>query len=127
MAKSAIFFGSLFGFLSVALGAFAAHGLKASLSEYSLGIYQTAVQYQSLHAIALVTLGILAKSNSNPSPSRALDYTCLCWLIGILLFSGSLYALALTNIKPLGMITPFGGVAFLLGWAFLAVDSYKKI
>jgi len=103
------------GFLSVALGAFGAHALKAKLSTEMMAVYQTGIQYQQFHALAL--LGVALLMNNHPSPSL----TNAGWLFtaGTLIFSGSLYALALTEVKILGAITPIGGLAFLAGWACL--------
>ncbi|NGQ94943.1 DUF423 domain-containing protein [Brevibacillus sp. SYP-B805] len=116
--------GSLSGFLSVALGAFAAHGLKPRLSEYQLSIFQTGVHYQAIHAIALILAAILLKVT--PAGS-ALHWAGWCFFAGILFFSGSLYALALTGIKVLGAITPIGGVLFLAGWLLLAYHAWTQV
>jgi uncharacterized membrane protein YgdD (TMEM256/DUF423 family) len=109
--------GSVLGFLAVALGAFGAHGLREKLSAMETSAsYQTAVQYHMYHALALLAVGLL------PS-GRAATVAGWSFLVGVLLFSGSLYALALSGVKALGMITPLGGVAFLVGWAALAVAA----
>ena len=104
-------------FLAVALGAFGAHALKARLPAEMAGVWQTAVQYQAWHALALFGLGLLMLH----WPER-LGLGLVAWLFvaGIVLFSGSLYALALTGARGLGAVTPIGGVAFLVGWAVLA-------
>lgn len=107
-----------FSFLSVALGAFAAHGLKSYLSSYLLDIFEVGVRYQMYHSLALFVVGFHVKQFSSKSAIRAGFSFCL----GILLFSGSLYALSLTGIKKFGMITPLGGIAFLAGWALLAIS-----
>jgi len=99
-------------FLAVALGAFGAHALKTKLSVEMLDIWNKAVLYHFLHAIALVALAFLGASN------RA-SYFLL--VAGIVLFSGSLYAMALTDVRALGAITPFGGLCFLAGWAWLVI------
>lgn len=103
------------GFLSVALGAFGAHALKTRLSTEMMAVYQTGIQYQQFHALAL--LGVALLMGDHPSPAL----TNAGWLFtaGTLVFSGSLYALALTEIKLLGAVTPLGGLAFLAGWACL--------
>ena len=112
----------IYGFLGVALGAFAAHGLKSRLDEYALGIFQTATHYQLVHAVALFAGAlVLQQMAANPWILRA----CQAWSLGILIFSGSLYALALTGIKVLGAITPIGGVFFLLGWISIAIAGLK--
>lgn len=103
------------GFLSVALGAFGAHGLKKILSEKSLAVFHTGVEYQFYHSLALLLVGILV-SRAEPGWIKVSGYA---FTAGIVLFSGSLYALALTGIGVLGAITPLGGVSFLVGWAAL--------
>lgn len=113
--------GALNGFLAVAFGAFAAHGLKQVLSVGLLEIFQTGVDYQALHALALLAVGLLARSGS----SRGLRLAGWAFATGILLFSGSLYLLALTDARWLGAITPFGGTAFLIGWASLAWHAWR--
>ena len=98
-------------FLAVALGAFAAHGLKARLSPEMLTIFETGVRYHVYHALALLALGA----------SRGPDKAGWCFVAGIVVFSGSLYVLALTGEKRLGMITPIGGLLFLAGWVIFAL------
>ena len=105
------------GFLAVALGAFAAHGLKSMLGPDLLATFQTGVQYHMYHTLALLAIGILALHFPSQSGLRIAGYL---FLAGILIFSGSLYVLALSGIRWLGAITPIGGVAFLAGWAMLA-------
>lgn len=106
---------ALLGALGVALGAFGAHGLKQTLDLHqTAGIWQTASQYHLLHSIALLSL-----SARSPIPKRAF----WCFSIGILVFSGSLYALALTNIKMLGVITPVGGLLLISGWLLLLFQT----
>ena len=110
--------GAALGFLGVALGAFGAHALREKLSPASLQIWNTAVLYHLLHAVVLLALGLHARAaGADVKTSGAL------FLAGIVLFSGSLYALALTGIKPLGAVTPVGGLCFLAGWAWLALKS----
>jgi uncharacterized membrane protein YgdD (TMEM256/DUF423 family) len=106
------------GFIAVGLGAFAAHGLKSRLPEDLLAIFQTGVQYQMYHALALFGVGLLAMQLSDSTLLRASGWL---FLIGIVIFSGSLYILSLSGIRWLGAITPIGGVAFLTGWALLAI------
>ncbi|MCQ8105422.1 DUF423 domain-containing protein [Methylomonas sp. SURF-2] len=106
------------GFLGVAMGAFGAHGLKNVLSEHQLDIYKTAVNYQMWHALLL---GLIA---SLPA-QRCLTWAGWALVAGIALFSGSLYLLAILNIGWLGMITPLGGLAFLLAWALLAHVAFQ--
>lgn len=121
MARVFLTLGSSLGFLSVALGAFAAHGLKARLDEDSLKIFRLAVEYQFSHALALVLLGILLLRADVP----LLRNSGFFFLAGIVVFSGSLYALSLTQIKILGAITPIGGTCFLIGWATMAYACWK--
>lgn len=122
--KTFLLLGSINGFLGVALGAFAAHGLKSKLSEYLLGVFQTGVQYQMTHGIALILVAILCRFFPD---SAYLTWAGWCFLGGIVLFSGSLYALSLSGIKVLGAITPIGGVLFLIGWVMLAMHAWKAV
>ncbi len=112
-----LFMAGVNGFIAVALGAFAAHGLKNTLSPELLVTFQTGVQYHMYHALALLGVGVLSLSFPNLSLLKVSGYL---FLLGILLFSGSLYVLALSGIRWLGAITPLGGVAFLGGWALMA-------
>ena len=116
----ALALGCIFAFFAVVTGAFGAHALKASLDEYSLGIWHTAVTYQMSHALALVLLGLFEKQVGERFPLVLGLFSA-----GILLFSGSLYALALSGIKILGAITPLGGAAFLAGWLAFAWYGWK--
>jgi uncharacterized membrane protein YgdD (TMEM256/DUF423 family) len=110
--------GSLLAFLSVALGAFGAHALKTRLEPKDLEIFQTGVHYQGFHALAL----LLAASLLYFKPELAkLKTVCWFFTVGILIFSGTLYALSMTGVKWLGAITPIGGVCFLSGWLMLTV------
>ena len=115
-----MFIGALMGFVGVGLGAFGAHGLRGRLSPDMLAVFETAVRYQMYHAIALVALAALMARTDG----RAVLVAGWSFTAGILLFSGSLYALALTGVTTLGAITPIGGVAFLVGWAALAVAAF---
>jgi len=114
--KTIAIFTGLSGFLAVALGAFGAHGLRGSVDPSLLDVWQTAVQYQMYHALALLLI-VLAGSLQ---PLRLLNWAAGLLIAGTLLFSGSLYALVLSGIKILGMVTPVGGVLFLLGWLVLS-------
>ncbi|MGG4493537.1 DUF423 domain-containing protein [Brevibacillus reuszeri] len=116
--------GSISGFLSVALGAFGAHALKEKLDEYSIGIFHTGVTYQTTHALALVLVALLLKWYPE---SSGLVWAGWCFVAGTLIFSGSLYTLAMTGIKVLGAITPIGGLLFLIGWALLAIHAWKSV
>jgi uncharacterized membrane protein YgdD (TMEM256/DUF423 family) len=103
--------------LAVALGAFGAHSLRARLDAYSMDVYQRAVLYHFLHALGLLIVSTL------PRPSQA-----VCWLLlaGIVLFSGSLYILALTGVRALGAVTPFGGLSFIAAWLLLAFSARRS-
>ncbi len=122
MNRIFILLGSIFGALSVALGAFGAHSLRGKLSEYHLDIYHTGVEYQMSHALGLILIGIIL---TYLSKSKLVVASGWLLAIGILLFSFSLYAIAFTGISKLGMITPFGGVAFVVGWLLLGIGALK--
>jgi uncharacterized membrane protein YgdD (TMEM256/DUF423 family) len=107
---------------SVVLGAFAAHGLKSKLSETLLNTFQTGVQYQMYHSLAVILLVILYRQ----MPQSLLLYSSGFMLAGIILFSGSLYMLALTQIKWFGPVTPLGGICFIVGWALLIAAALKE-
>jgi len=109
-------------FLAVAFGAFGAHGLKAILSPDMLAIYKTAVTYQMWHALGLAIIALLYQQNLS---SRLLHYAGWFMFSGIVLFSGSLYALSLSGLKWLGAITPLGGVCFLAAWLLLIIFSFN--
>lgn len=126
-ARHWIMIGAISGFISVAMGAFGAHALAGKLSERALEIYQTAAQYQIFHALALLALGVLCAQSQNLSSHPYSQFTGWAFTAGTLLFSGSLYALALTDIKILGAITPLGGVSFLAGWVFLAALAKQVV
>ena len=115
--------GALLALLAVGAGAFAAHGLRDTLDAYRLGIFETAARYQMYHALALLGVGALAAIER--LPSRWLNVAALAFCAGILLFSGSLYALALGAPRWLGAITPLGGTLFMLGWLAVAVAALK--
>ena len=115
-------------FLAVAAGAFGAHALKARLSVEMLAVWQTAVNYHMVHALGLLAIGLMiGASHALPTPRYAIFLTRAgsAMLVGIVLFSGSLYVLALTGIRILGAITPFGGLGFLLAWGLLAWAAWK--
>ena len=124
MASLTLFMAAILGFLAVALGAFGAHGLKASLSAEMMAVYQTAVQYHFYHCLALLFVGLLMHSGvAHP----ALRIAAVLFFLGVLVFSGSLYALAMTEIKILGAITPIGGLMFLIAWVCLACSAWKAM
>jgi uncharacterized membrane protein YgdD (TMEM256/DUF423 family) len=112
--------GALLSCLAVILGAFGAHALKAIISIEMLAAYKTAVNYQMFHALALLILGVLMHILvENPYQIKRFKLAGNFFIMGMALFCGSLYGLAFTNIKTLGMITPLGGAFFILGWTFL--------
>ena len=117
--RSLLLLGSLFGFFAVALGAFGAHALKAVLPPEMLAVFETGVRYQFYHTGAILLCAVLA--DRMPSAATAGRFFGL----GILLFSGSLYTMAVTGIRPLGMVTPFGGLCFLIGWGMLGWGAYR--
>ncbi|MEN2395574.1 DUF423 domain-containing protein [Pseudomonas halotolerans] len=121
MLRSFLMLAAFFGFTGVALGAFAAHGLKNRLSADYLAIFHTGVTYQLVHTLALLGVALLVTH----IPGRIVTWAGISFVIGILLFSGSLYLLTLTGISKLGIITPFGGVAFLIGWLCLGLAAWR--
>lgn len=122
MNKNFLAVGALFGALSVALGAFAAHALKSMLPADAVAVFETGVRYQFYHAFALLVIGVLSEKFSQ----KKLRWAGNCFITGIILFSGSLYAITvlkiaetMASIKYVGMITPFGGLSFIAGWLLL--------
>ena len=121
MDRTFLFIGALAGFLGVAFGAFGAHGLRNRLSPDMLAVFETAVRYQMYHALALLlTAALAARSDGWLVKMAGWAFTA-----GLLLFSGSLYVLALTGVTMFGAITPLGGIAFLIGWACLLVVGIR--
>lgn len=126
MAKLWLIITGLNGFLAVALGAFGAHGLKKFLAEAPDGAlrlqwWQTGTQYHLAHALALGLVAVLATQATGRFPAAA----GWCFLAGIVLFSGSLYVMTLTNIRPLGAVTPVGGLCLLAGWLLVAASACR--
>ena len=121
MLRGFLMLAAFFGFTGVALGAFAAHGLKQRLSPEYLAVFHTGVTYQLFHTLALLAVALLAVH----LPGRLLLWAGVLFAVGILLFSGSLYALTLSGVGQLGIITPFGGLAFLLGWLCLGLAAWR--
>src|SRR5438552_14190694 len=119
MDRTFLLLGAILGFLGVALGAFGAHGLRARLSPDMLAVFETGVRYHVYHAIAIILVGLIA-ARLDGWLIRAAGW---CFAAGVVLFSGSLYALAISGITVFGAITPIGGLAFLLGWALLVVAA----
>jgi uncharacterized membrane protein YgdD (TMEM256/DUF423 family) len=110
--------------LAVAIGAFGAHGLKGRLDDYSMGVYEKAVIYHFFHALGLLIVSILPRIGAITQSVGT--WVCALLFAGILLFSGSLYALALTGVKALGAVTPLGGLAFLAAWFLLAFWLFRN-
>jgi uncharacterized membrane protein YgdD (TMEM256/DUF423 family) len=110
MKRSFLLLGSLFAFFGVAFGAFGAHGLKQFLSPEMLAVFETAVRYQMYHAFAIIAAALLVDEHPGMVLAGRL------FGVGILLFSGSLYVMSVTGIRPFGFVTPFGGFCFLAGW-----------
>jgi uncharacterized membrane protein YgdD (TMEM256/DUF423 family) len=113
---------ALAGAVAVVLGAFGAHALRASLDAQSLATWHTAVDYQFWHAFALLATGVLARTRA----SLALRVAAVSFAVGIVLFCGSLYLLALGAPRGFGAITPLGGVAFIIGWLALALHAWRS-
>jgi uncharacterized membrane protein YgdD (TMEM256/DUF423 family) len=114
--------GAISAVLGVALGAFGAHALKQTLSPEALAVFETGVRYQMYHAFGL----FVAAWASERFPSVHVSRAGWAFVAGIILFSGSLYALTLTEVRGFALVTPVGGVAFLAGWLFLAVGFWKQ-
>ncbi len=123
MDRTFLLLGAILGFLGVALGAFGAHGLRSRLSPDMLAVFETGVRYQMYHVFALL---IVSAAIGHLGSARLLLMAGWFFFAGILIFSGSLYALALTSTGVLGAITPFGGLALLVGWACLALFAAAR-
>ncbi|MGE8147212.1 DUF423 domain-containing protein [Pseudomonas frederiksbergensis] len=121
MLRGFLMLAAFFGFTGVALGAFAAHGLKNRLTPEYLTIFHTGVTYQLVHTLALLGVALLATQ----IPGRLITWAGASFAVGILLFSGSLYLLTITGVSKLGIITPFGGLAFLVGWFCLGLAAWR--
>ncbi|WP_046214244.1 DUF423 domain-containing protein [Paenibacillus wulumuqiensis] len=118
--QSILVIGSIMMFLAVALGAFGAHALKAKLSPDMMKIYETGIQYHIAHSLGMLIIGALSPNFLNGQSLAIAAGWCL--FVGIILFSGSLYALSLSGIRKLGAITPLGGLLFLAGWVLLLIS-----
>ena len=110
--------------LAVAIGAFGAHGLRGRLDAYSLDVYERAVFYHFVHALGILIVAALAEAGQLPRPASV--WVCRLLTAGVVLFSGSLYALALTGNRMLGAITPFGGISFIGAWVVLAITAARS-
>ncbi|HEY8159692.1 MAG TPA: DUF423 domain-containing protein [Methylobacter sp.] len=124
MKSTFLLLGALSALIGVGMGAFGAHGLKAVISPEMLIVYQTGVTYQMWHALGLIGVALIHHQAPN---SKLLHWAGWLMFAGILLFSGSLYALALLNHTWLGMITPFGGVCFLVAWLLITLSAAPNI
>ena len=122
-SRGALIAGATSGLITVVLGAFAAHILKTRLPDNLWQVFEIGIQYQAWHSLALLACGILGRI----LPSKAVSYAALFFTLGILCFSGSLYALALTGIHWFGPITPIGGVFFILGWVALLMAAFRSV
>ncbi|MCG6169701.1 DUF423 domain-containing protein [Leptospira sp. FAT2] len=120
--KTILILSALSGFLGVALGAFGAHALKSFLSAQMLVIYETGNRYHLIHSIPPLLLALTGYASTN----RLAWISSILFLTGILIFSGSLYILAITEVRILGAITPIGGVSFLAAWALLGFSAFTK-
>ncbi len=123
MQRYFLTFAALSGFITVALGAFAAHALKHQLSAESLAVFRTGVDYQMFHALALLAVGLLLNQQGE---TKLLKLSGCAFISGTVLFSGSLYALALGAPHAMGIITPLGGLGFLTGWLALTVSAWRS-
>ncbi len=121
MARTFLALGALSAAMSVAAGAFGAHALKARLAPELLAVFETGARYQTFHALGLVAAAWAA----DRFPGAAAAWAGWLFLAGTVLFSGSLYALALSGVRAFGAVTPFGGVAFIAGWAALALAALR--
>jgi len=122
MARFFIIAGCFLAGLSVALGAFGAHTLRSSIDARAMEVFHTGVQYQGFHALALMVVGVLLILRGS---APRLNWVGVLFLAGILIFSGSLFALSLSGVKWLGAITPIGGLSFLSGWAILTWEAAR--
>ncbi len=122
MAKTFLVIAAISGLMAVVIGAFGAHGLKNRVAEDLMAVYQTGVQYHFYHTFALLFTGVLLQQYPQ---AVLLNWSGWLFVVGVLVFSGSLYVLALTGVKWLGAITPIGGVAFIAGWLILALAVYR--
>lgn len=122
------FFAGLIGALGIGLGAFGAHALKPHLTDANLAVWETGVHYQLIHAVSLLALAALAELLVGPDgqPLKQLERAAKCWVAGVVLFSGSLYGLALGAPVLLGVVTPLGGLLLIAGWVLVAVAARRR-
>ncbi len=124
MGRELLMIAAISGSLAVAIGAFGAHGLKDHLTEELMAVYQTGVQYHFYHSLALLFVGGFLLQYPQVS---LLNWSGYLFIAGLLIFSGSLYMLALTGARGWGAVTPFGGLAFIAGWLMLVLAIYRNI
>ena len=124
MARIWFTLGAVWGLLTVALGAFGAHGLRGRVADDLLVTWGTGADYLGMHALALLACGLLALHIPG---SRLIGAAAWCFVVGSLLFSGSLFALVLTGMRGLGAVTPFGGTLLIAGWALLALGAWRNL
>jgi len=124
MAKFFLLLGAVNTFICIAMGAFGAHGLKHLLSADMLTIFHTGVQYHIYHALGLLFIGLLLLHYAK---SRLIELSGWFMLLGIILFSVSLYVMSLTEIREIGMITPFGGMSYMIAWIVLSIAIWKEV
>lgn len=123
LLRPALICGALFALLAVMAGAFGAHGLRGVISERGLEVFQTAVTYQIYHSLALILIAILPIAGLS---RRLLGIAAGFFVAGVLLFSGSLYLLVLTDIRWVGPITPIGGIGFMVGWILVILAGFRR-
>ena len=121
MARAILIVGAIVALVGVAIGAFGAHGLRPLLSEHMLNVFETGVRYHLFHALAMLAAGLSLAY----APIRYFRYAAWAFGLGVVLFSGSLYALSISGLRSLGIITPFGGLCFIVGWGLLAWGYWK--
>lgn len=124
IVKITFLFAAAAGGLAVVLGAFGAHGLRGKVEDRLLETFQTAVEYQMFHSLALLVVAVLMQQWGR---SLSLEITSYAFMLGMLLFSGSLYGLVLTEMKWLGPVTPIGGLCFIVGWLALLYAGFQNI
>lgn len=121
MARQILMSGALMALLGVAIGAFGAHGLKPFLSEQMLAAFETGVRYHLIHALGMLSAGLSLVY----VPLRQFRWAGWAFFLGIVLFSGSLYVMSISGVRGLGIVTPFGGLCFIVGWGLLARGYWK--
>ncbi len=121
MARQILMSGALMALLGVAIGAFGAHGLKPFLSEPMLAAFETGVRYHLIHALGILSAGMSLAYG----PIRQFKWAGWAFFLGIVLFSGSLYVMSISGVRGLGIVTPFGGLCFIMGWGLLARGYWK--